>query len=214
MMMQIDTTRHHVAISGFVADAITGDVIEGADVVMSAMPPLFATRVALFQQTFSDYDRKSGSKWKAMPERLDRTQSRNDGLFYFLDLPDGEYGLTITAPMFGGRYGSVQRNVTVARIAGGSYVANCDLSPLPPTTVRGAITSEAANVGFARVRVKSSGESTICNDAGQYFITRIEPGVRTLLVSAKGYRPAAQDVSIGKPGESQLLNFNMSPDCS
>ena len=205
-MNTIETARHRVAIAGFVSDAITGKAVAGVDVAVTDMPPQFKKKVGLNAIQF-------GAKWAGMIERPDRTRSRIDGLFYFLDLPDGDYGLRIAAPSFGSRYGTVGRKVTVARDANGTFKLDWAIVGLPPTTVKGAVTGkEGAGedvVRFAQVRVKGSGESAFSDHAGQYLIAGIEPGRRTLMVSAQGYRPISQTVLIAAPGAVQTMNFGL-----
>ena len=46
-----------------------------------------------------------GKSWKKMLKRPDRTITAMDGCFYFLDLLDGDYALTISLPNAATRYG-------------------------------------------------------------------------------------------------------------
>jgi hypothetical protein len=191
-----------VAIAGSVSDAITGNAIAEVDITMTDTPASFTKKLGLYAIQF-------GAKWATMAERPDRTRSRVDGLFYFLDLPDGKYGLHIAAPKFGSRYGAVDVKATVARDAKGTFKLDWAIVGLPPTTVKGAITSPEENVCFAQVRVKGSGEYAFSDRTGRYLIAGIEPGQRTLLVSAQGFHPIAQPVLIEGPGAVQTMNFGL-----
>jgi hypothetical protein len=194
--------RHRVALAGQVIDAITEKVIASAIISLTKTPPAFKRRLGLYATQF-------GASWKVMAERPDRTRSRVDGLFYFLDLPNGDYELNISAPSFGKRYGSVGQKVKVARDANGTYQLTWAIVSLPPTTIEGCISSKKTNISFAQVRVQGSGESAYSDDAGRYTITGVEPGKRTVLASAQGYKPVTQPVTIAKPGDVQTVNFNL-----
>ena len=56
---------------------------------ITSMPEKFSTRVAAAAAAASD-------SWENQSQRVDRTQSRNDGFFYFMDLPSGKYDLQVT----------------------------------------------------------------------------------------------------------------------
>jgi hypothetical protein len=89
------TVRHQVAIAGLVSDANTSGAIERALVQISSAPDVFTDWLALRRLQF-------GASWNGLPSRPDLTYSRSDGLFYFLDLPDGTYTVSVSLP--GGTY--------------------------------------------------------------------------------------------------------------
>lgn len=196
--------RHRVAIAGRVLDAGTGKPVADAAVSISAMPAAFEKKLAIALLAYED-------RWNTMLERPDRTRTRDDGLFYFLDLPDGKYNLSASIPSYGKRYGTVQQPAVVSRDGkGDTKIAFVNLK-LQPTAVKGKITGPGhkAGVALAEVRVKGSGERTFTDAQGQYTVTGIEPGKRVLLVSAQGYRSESQPVTLGDPGTSQTLNFSL-----
>lgn len=89
--------RHTVSIAGRVNDRGSGLPIAGAVLELVAGPPAFLSTVAV---------RSRDPLWVRRKERLNRTVSRADGLFYFLDLPDGgPYRIEVTVPHRSARYG-------------------------------------------------------------------------------------------------------------
>jgi hypothetical protein len=202
------TARHRVALAGFVCDAITKKAVAGAVVSMTAnVPPAFKGRLKLYEAQF-------GVAWNAMTERRDRTRSRMDGLFYFLDLPEGDYELNISAPALGKRFGSVTQTAKVARDAKQNYHLEWAEVSLTPTTIEGSITCKKVNIGFAQVRVQGSGESAFSNEDGRYTISGVEPGKRTLLIYAQGHKPATQPVTIKKPGDLRTVDIKLIDNAS
>jgi len=184
--------HHRVALAGHVTDAVTQKAIAGAVVTIVAMPDEFKQRL-----------RRTADSG--------RTLSRSDGLYYFLDLPDGDYTLQVSLPASGKRYGTAQQTarVPVEPKPGGTFrFVNLALQP---TTVQGKITSRGQRNGvmLARVQIKGSGERTLSDDNGEYTLSGIEPGKRELLVRAQGYRTAAEPVTIGEAGTSQIVNVTL-----
>jgi hypothetical protein len=194
--------RHRVALAGQVLDAITKRAVAGAVLSMTKMPPAFQTWLGFHAGQF-------GAAWNGMAERPDRTLSRHDGLFYFLDLPEGKYELNISAPGSLQRYGTVTQEAIVVLGKNKAYQLEWGTVSLPPTAIEGCITSKKKAISFAQVRVQGSGESAFSDDAGQYTITGVEPGKRTLLAYAQGYKPATKPVTIANPGDVQTVDFNL-----
>lgn len=197
-----ETARHQVAIAGQVTDAVTQVAMASVDIVMIGMPAEYRKKLALFGLKF-------GRQWNTMSERPDRTLSRRDGLFYFLDLPPGSYTLRIASPALGRRYGVVEQKFKVARDANGRFVLDWAVVSLPPTSVKGSITAKKAGLSYAEVRVKGSGERAFTDKEGSYLLAGIEPGKRTLLISAQGYRALSQAVVIEGPGAVATANVTM-----
>lgn len=136
-----------------------------------------------------------------------------DGHFHFLDLAPGDYMLVASLPGVGARYGqSDEVTVTVSHDTQGSLVlATADLALLP-TTLKGRVTNQKGEpVAMAKVRVQGSGERTFSNTEGQYILTGLEVGSRTLRVSAQGYWEALQPVQLGQAGQEQRQDISPTP---
>ena len=190
-------TRHQVAIAGRITNAETGKPIAGVPVSIVG-PPVFGRKLQLLGQA-------QGAPSGIFVAKPDQTESRNDGLFYFLDLPDGKYTVKASVPNQGTRFAGAQQSVTVSRDAKGNMkLASANLA-MQPTTVRGKVTGPAHKTGvpMARVYVKGSGESAFTDAQGQYLLTGIESGKRTVVVAAQGYKTKLQQVTLAKPGIAQ-----------
>lgn len=203
-MSDWQVTRHRVAIAGRALDAGTGKPVADATVSMGKMPAALEKKLAIASLSHGD-------RWNSLVERPDRTRTKKDGLFYFLDLPDGEYSLSASIPSYGKRYGTEQQSAAVSRDKKGDIKAAFVTLRLQPTAVKGKITGPGHKTGvmLAEVRVKGSGERTFTDAQGQYSVAGIEPGKRVLLVAAQGYRAQSQPVTLGDPGTSQTLNFTL-----
>ena len=78
-----EIARHQVAIGGRVVD--DGDQpVAGAQVTITAMPEEFRRKIAGAAET-------AGGGWNDSDERLDVSRAKDDGIYYFLDLPAGKY---------------------------------------------------------------------------------------------------------------------------
>lgn len=201
-MIAWQIARHQVAIAGWVSDGETGKPVSGAEVTITEMP-------AAFKKRLQGSALQHGKRWTAMVERPDRTQTRADGLFYFLDLPDGTYTLSASCTSTGKRYGTARETATVSRDGKANIKMASVNFVLRPTTIKGKITGPGHKtvVVMAEVRVKGSGERAFSDAQGQYVLAGIEPGKRTVLVFAQGYRPASQPVTLEHPGALGTLNF-------
>lgn len=208
-MITWEIVRHQVAIAGRVTDAQTGRAIARALVSILAAPAEFTNWLALRRL-------EHGDRWLALVERPDRTLTVEDGHFHFLDLPDGQYTLEASLPGSGTRFGTAQAQAIVARDAQGKIaMAAADIA-LPPTTLKGRITSQIQNqnkpVVMAQVRVKGSGESAFTDSDGCYLLAGLEAGNRTLLVSATEYQTLApQTVLLSATRAEQTQDFTLVP---
>jgi Carboxypeptidase regulatory-like domain len=199
--MKLKPIRHQVAIAGQVSDAQTGRVIPGARVELTPLSGPFKNRLVLQALQY-------GEQWQAMTERADRTQTANDGSFYFLDLADGRYTLTVSLLGAGTRYGLAQSTVAVSRQGDRIQRATADIA-LPPTTLKGQITnSEGAPVVMAKVQMVGSGESTFSDSQGNYLLTGLQSGQRMVTVFAQGYELISQGTPLSQ-AEVKTLDFTL-----
>lgn len=234
--------RHRVSIAGKVTNAQTNKAIALAQVKIIDAPQAFVssliTKAKLktligepktIQQARLILDDASASKeqkLKAAREildflmarqvlttsRPDLTQTAVDGIYYFLDLPQGEYSLMALLPDLKRRYGvSKQVTVTVSdQHRNNSQISIADLT-LPSTNLVGKITHATEPVVLAQVRIKGSKKFTFSNSQGEYILSELESSKRsrTILVRARGYQPKEETVTLSQPGEQKTLNFEL-----
>ena len=146
-------------------------------------------------------------------DRPDRTRTAADGHFHFLDLPDGNYAVTASLPEAGSRYGTAEvKNLPVSRDGEGRIAWAWTEVKLPPTTISGKVTNQSASpVKLAVVRVKGSGENAFTDDTGEYRLTALEIGKRTVSASAPGFKAAPKVVQLGEAGKKQAVDIVMTP---
>jgi hypothetical protein len=239
--MAFEEIRHQVAISGHVTDAHTGRALAKAQVRIINAPDVFVDRLVILAkgvwisdpalatarvvldnseasvaqrleaaQTILDFLQ---ARRLVTSRRPDRTQTAADGIFFFTDLPAGDYTLTATLTGFGTRYGQGQTTATVTSDDGNIALVTADIA-IPSTTVRGQITGpndDGANepVFMAEVRVKGSGECVFSASDGRYLLAGLEVGKRSISVSARGYATLEQIVQLDQAGTEQSLNFTL-----
>ncbi|HKX29088.1 MAG TPA: carboxypeptidase-like regulatory domain-containing protein [Blastocatellia bacterium] len=199
-MNRVSGIRHQVAIAGKVVDVQTSGSLRGAWVEIETGPAVFNELLAIHRIQFGD-------RWPTLAERLDRTRTSADGAFQFLDLPGGRYTLKISLPSGGSRYGTAQAQAMVVVGANGKITFETTTIALPSTTVKGRITGPGAGpLQMAEVRIRGSGERAFSDAQGEYLLAGLEKGTRTVLVSAQGFQPAAQNVVLNEAGAVQTLN--------
>jgi len=209
-MRRWSVAHHYVSICGKVIDEVTRTPIARAEVRLVRVPREFKTRLDLLAK----YD---GVEWAKRNQRPDKTVSRADGLFYFLDLPDGKYEVRAVLPNCGKRYGAAtqKKDVTRGELSGLKTLQDVwAVLALPPTGIKGKIIDAARKTGvlMAEVRLKGSGERTFCDARGEFTLAPIEASrnaKRTLIASAQGYKPRERvDIVFRKTGEL----MNLEPD--
>ncbi len=189
--MKLEGISRQVAIAGMVRNAQTGQGIAGVRVEITGMPAKLQAKIDLLAQLY-------GADWDRRKERPDRTETRPDGSFYFLDLPDGNYTLRASWLQAGTRYGSAKQNVTVSRNIEGK-INNQEILKidLPPTSLTGIITDEKDKaVVMAKVQLEGSSEYTYSDRKGNYSMIGLEASdkLRQVKVNALGYESQVAEI--------------------
>jgi hypothetical protein len=204
-MSEVLEVRRQVAVAGRVVEARTLRALPGARVQITEGPQAFGDLVRL-------QARMHGAGWESRSERIDRARAAMDGHFHFLDLPTGEYTLRASLPGAGTRYGTIEGQATVTRTPEGRIEFITLELRLPATTLTGRLTAaDGEPISMAEVRIGGSGESTFSGVDGRYALAALEVGVRTVSVTARGFQPATQPVTLGAPGGVQALDFTLAP---
>ena len=203
-MSDWEIIRHAVAISGRVSNSQTGKPIRSARVAITEAPTEFT-------DWLETRAKQIGAKWQGMLERPDRTLTAADGHFHFMDLPNGDYTLAASLPGDGSRYGVAEEGASVTRGTEGNIImATVDIQ-LPPTTLKGTITTETTEgtvpVVLAEVRVAGSGEKAYSDQQGRYLLSGLEKGLRTVQVSARGFESVNQPVGFVAAGAEEILDL-------
>lgn len=200
--------RHQVALAGRVVDGATGAPIAGARVELATVPPGLKGLLDVHRA-------QHGRTWDRLDERADRTRTDAAGRFTFLDLPSGAYALAASLPGDSRRYGAAKGKATVKRNrAGDVATAWLELS-LPATSVTGKVTGPGAKpVVLAAVQVKGGLERAYTDSQGKFLLAGLESGPRTLVVTARGFKPAEKDVALKDPGTAKTVNVALTPPSS
>ena len=216
-MTKFMEARHRVALAGLVLDAVTGKPLVRAHVEITTGPPKYLHTLTLLAE-FESSDGTTSAE-------LGTTRTRPDGLFYFLDLPEGDYKLVAFVPKGGlytkppdtpekkfedsygwrgdKRYGKEPFDAKV--FYGPNGFDRLAVIRLQPTGVVGRVVASAnqSGVHMAEVRCKGSGERSFTDAQGQYTIAGIQPNARRkriLQVRARGFRDQTLEVLIDEPG--------------
>lgn len=141
--------------------------------------------------------------------RPERALSGADGCFAFLDLPDGDYAVSLALPRAGTRYGGAVHRFMIPRTAAGAI----DLVELPPTGVRGSVRAagSGAPLPLARVRVEGSRELAYGGEDGGFYLGGVEAGERRLSVGAVGYGRVEISVRVDAGSVADLGTIVLQP---
>ncbi len=208
-MAVFETIRRQVAIMGKVTDRATGKPLEGVHIRIVDGPPAFTERISVLEAIH-------GPAWDLFAKGPDRTWTRPDGFYYFMDLPDGTYRLQAVLKRRGTRYGSALSDVTVSRTPQGNVNFVLSNLQLSPSMVRGKVVRQgsAVPVVMAEIRVSGSLEYSHTDENGDYMLAGIEASAslpRSLTVSAVGYQKRILDVLVPSPGAEAVLDVQIAP---
>ncbi len=152
----------------------------------------------------------------AIVELLDpplQTFTREEGSFYFIDLPVGSYTLNISAPLFGTRYGVVNGlNILVQNTVDNQPILDSKARVrLTPTTLVGRVTRNDNNQPIERaiVQLRWSTVQTLTDKEGRYTLSGLLAGEPTVQASAKGFSTSIQKVVL-TAGAETTANFSLS----
>jgi hypothetical protein len=148
--------------------------------------------------------------------RPDRAISGADGCFAFLDLPDGDYEVSLALPRGSARYGSALHKFLVPRDPAADPI---HLIHLPPTGAQGRVVARGSStplrlprpLPLARVRVEGSGELAYCDEQGRFYLSGVEAGDRRLSAGAAGYRRVTVPAQINVGSVVDLGTITLDP---
>lgn len=200
---------HQVAICGRVA---VGFKLQGTDNWSLLSQPVRQAQVEIISAPLSFQRRlflKSLSysqNWKSLPDRLDRTQTAEDGSFYFLDLPPGKYILKASCPQQSTR---LQGTEAVVEIGDGKKLEWQDLI-LATTGIVGQVRTKLSNsnefvsVPQAQVQVVNGSEQTRCDRDGNFQLLNLEAPEKLttrklqLQISAPGFDAYTHELDLSR----------------
>jgi hypothetical protein len=210
------TIRHVVAIAGVVRAAPTGDGqidhttwregrIADALIEIIAGPPAFETLVSTLTTI---------PGWNHQRKRIDRAWSAADGVFFFIDLPPGDYHLRSSVPTWGTRYGSKEIGpITVPPTPVGTRVKPSWAEiTVPVTRVHGTVTHHDTGEAMSGVSVRLRGDAftVLTKTDGSYELARLVQGTPLVEAVAPNFKIASRRVEL-VPGQDRTVNFRLEP---
>lgn len=205
-MTQWHESRRVVAIAGTVSDSRSRAPIAGARIEIVEGPPAFQRLRATLAHT---------PAWQQQSERLDRTTSRRDGLFFLCNLPAGAYRLRISVGARGTRYGTSERSgirVAAQRDAAGRIQLDPVEISLPPTLIRGRVTraDNQQPIVAARVRLRGDTPAVIADSDGRYVFVPVSAGTWTVQAEATNFVTGSQVTTVAA-GQDQTVDLVLRP---
>jgi hypothetical protein len=142
-------------------------------------------------------------------------QTREDGSFYFIDLPDGQYTLKVSVPNLGSRYGTATvANITVKNENGRPIFDLQAKVKLSPTRLVGQVKGSDNNQPIANALVQLCGSETktLTNQEGRYVLSGIQASQPRVQVSVNGFVTQIQKVKEKLiAGQEQPVDFRLVP---
>ena len=83
---------------------------------------------------------------------------------------------------------------------------------LPPTRLIGQVnrSGDSSPIPYAKLRLRASNVKTTARKTGQYTFSGVEAGKQTVHVSATGFAPLDQKVTLA-PGQDTVVDFTLTP---
>lgn len=189
--------RHKVAIAGTTSDEVTKQPI--ADAVVKLLGQNLHIQMS---ENGSFYLINQQTGLVKLPTSLSKIQN---GFFYFMDLPNGEYTLKVSAPKLESRYEPVkEQKVTVPNLQ-----ANVQLSP---TRLVGQVKRSDNNEPIAKALVKLGGSEyqTLTNDKGKYILLGIVASKPIVQISHPKFERSSKQVEL-IAGKEHTQDFSLKP---
>lgn len=140
------------------------------------------------------------------------TLTREDGSFYFIDLPVGSYSLNLAAPSLSSRYGVINGlNILVQNTGDGRPILDSKANvQLAPTTLVGQVfrADNRQPIGSAIVQLRRSDVQTITDKEGRYTLSGLLSGTPSVQAAAKGFSTSIQAVVL-TTGQATTANFSL-----
>lgn len=171
-------------------------------------------RVTADRLTVTFNPRRAGAAARQRRQRIDQAWSAADGIFFFVNLPAGDYSLRTSIPEKGTRYGTVETDpahpVRVQPPPDNGQPAQVAqvVMAVPPTRLFGTVTrlDNAQPVARARVRLRGDTAFVKTDDAGKYDLRRLVAGKPTVEVTAAGFKPGVLQVDDLNAGQEREAN--------
>ncbi|MBD2037651.1 carboxypeptidase regulatory-like domain-containing protein [Leptolyngbya sp. FACHB-321] len=142
-----------------------------------------------------------------------RTLTREDGSFYFTDLPVGSYILTIAAPHLSSRYGAINGlTIQVQNNERGKPILDPKAKvQLVPTTLTGQVVRADTSkpIRGAIVQLRRGDLQTITDKEGRYTLSGLLASKPSIQVTAKDFSTSVQTVVL-TTGQTTTANFSLS----
>ncbi len=189
---KIGPSECQVAIAGKVVDGESGRPQAGVRVTVVEMP-------AAFRSQLEAWALRQGRRPSSASGRPDVALTAADGCFRFVNLPDGGYTLSFSAPGGAKCYGPLRQEFEITRDASGQIPLSIATIALPPTAIRGSVLFQDVSDSpfpLARVSVSDGDARTYVDDKACFYLTGVEPGARLLRISAPGYQPTTLTANV------------------
>lgn len=176
-------------------------------------------RVTADRLTVTFNPRSPGTASRRPHQRIDQARSAADGIFFFVNLPPGDYILRTSVPELGSRYGTVETDpahpvqVQPPPDSGQPAQVAQVVVALPTTRVRGKVTAAPAGDPLPGAAVRLLGDTTIVKtgEDGSYDLSHQIAGKPTLRVTATRFRPLTRHVELAA-GQERVEDFTLQPE--